>query len=250
MNKNPARQKRDTLFASTKQVQQFEFNSDVASVFDDMISRSVPLYGEVQTLCGLLCAKICTPGACVVDLGCSTGTTILEIFRALAPQKVRFIGVDNSPAMLDVCRQKLKQQQVFPEPILVCANLDQYVISGADVVLLNYTLQFVPPAERLIILSRIYEGLQPGGYLILSEKVCHSDTGNQSLLTDLHHDFKRSNGYSELEIARKRDSLENILIPLTLEENISLLQSAGFTAIDVVNKAFTFTTLIARRDSD
>ena len=239
---------KDNIYqAKQSQVDPFEFNQDVAFVFDDMISRSVPHYDQVQKLCALLCREIYRPNMTVLDLGCSTGTSLIEINKILKDLPIDFIAVDNSEFMLKICQQKLQAYNLLNCVTLVKSNLEDYVISNTNVVLLNYTLQFVAPDHRLGILKRIHSGLTSPGYLILSEKVNHKDQHLGDLLTDLHLDFKRAKGYSELEIAQKRDALENRLIPLNLEDNIKLLYQAGFQAVELVYKAFNFTTLLARK---
>ena len=118
-------------------------------------------------------------------------------------------------------------------------------ITDASMVVLNLTLQFIPPSERLPLLSRIHAGMRPGGVLILSEKVVYDDAGLNTLLTEMHLDFKRAHGYSELEISQKRTALENVLVPETVAAHRERLLTAGFSSADVWFQCFNFMSMLA-----
>lgn len=224
----------------------FSFDESVARVFDDMIQRSIPLYTEVQQTIPALAGTLDHDPLHIVDLGCSTGTTLLHLATQLRERRLRLTGVDNSQPMLDRLGQKFDAMSGI-EIELVCADLQSVELRDVSIVVMNYTLQFLPPECRLAMLRRVHCGLRSGGFLILSEKLIHPEPTMNHTWTKLYFDFKRRNGYSELEIARKRSALENVLIPLSLQDNLSLLQSAGFHGIEVLLKWFNFATLIANR---
>ena len=225
---------------------EFSFDENVARVFDDMINRSIPLYADVQRVIPVLVQLLKHDPIRIVDLGCSTGTSLIHLARSLPDANLKLIGVDNSQPMLDKCREKLAALGFADSADVVCDDIQNYRLDGASVVLMNYTLQFIEPDKRLDMLTRVASGLRPGGFLLLSEKVIHPDPKMDAALVGLYFDYKRRQGYSELEISRKRDALENVLVPLTIEDNLSLLERSGFKRVEVLIKWFNFTTFVAR----
>jgi len=247
---------KDTVFRKPiNQVKDFVFDETVASVFDDMISRSVPHYQEVQSATALIARKLYLPNSLIYDLGCSTGTTLLLLSNAFTDAStdtstdtsVQIVGVDNSRPMLDICQQKLDACRLRGCCIqLVESNIEQFLPTQASVVIMNYSLQFIDPAKRLKVLTNICHSLIPGGAVVVTEKVAHNDPSMEELLTELYYDFKRRNGYSQLEISNKREALENVLVPWTLKQNISLLKNAGFRHVEVFLKWYNFASFVAR----
>jgi tRNA (cmo5U34)-methyltransferase len=223
----------------------FNFGEKVASVFDDMLDRSVPFYGEVQRMITEMAVDFAVEGTNIYDLGCSTGTTLLNLDPQLSP-KVKFIGVDNSEEMLKRCRQKLVEHGFKRDHELVCADLNQGVqIENASLVLMVLTLQFIRPLHRDKLIQTILQGLTENGCLILVEKVLGEDSIFNRLFVNYYYDLKQRHGYSELEIAQKREALENVLIPYKLLENREMLLRAGFRYCDVFFKWYNFTGMIA-----
>ena len=223
----------------------FNFGEKVASVFDDMLDRSVPFYGEVQRMITEMAVDFAVEGTNIYDLGCSTGTTMLNLDPQLSP-KVRFIGVDNSEEMLKRCRQKLAEHRFTRDHELVCADLNQGVrIENASLVLMVLTLQFIRPLYRDKLIETIRQGLNENGCLILVEKVLGEDSIFNRLFIRYYYDLKKRHGYSELEISQKREALENVLIPYKLLENREMLLRAGFRYCDVFFKWYNFTGMIA-----
>ena len=149
--------------------------------------------------------------------------------------------------MLDECRQQLQALNFDSHVELVESDLANCSFADASLVLMNYTLQFVEVEKRLDVLKKICRSIRPGGALLVSEKFRHADPRLDQSLTELYLDYKRRNGYSELEIARKRDALENVLVPLTVEENQRLLGDAGFESNELILKWFNFGTFLAIR---
>jgi tRNA (cmo5U34)-methyltransferase len=234
---------RDKLYSDALvNVAGFRFDESVASVFPDMIQRSVPGYSNIIAMTGLLAARHAQDGTRCYDLGCSLGASTLAMQSQLVNRPVQFIAVDNSEAMLSRCRAALP---AATEVTLQCANLQDVAVEHASVVVLNFTLQFVPLAQRDAVLKRIHDGLLPGGILVLSEKICFDNAVLQQLTTDLHHDFKRANGYSDLEISQKRSALEDVLVPETLFAHEQRLRAAGFSDVGVWFQCFNFMSLVA-----
>ncbi|MDD5706410.1 MAG: carboxy-S-adenosyl-L-methionine synthase CmoA [Kiritimatiellae bacterium] len=237
---------RDTIYQQPQpHLKEFVFNEQVVAVFDDMIERSVPLYQAVQHATATLAAQLVQPHSTIFDLGCSTGTTLLLMARAINDPTVRFVGIDNSRPMIERCQERIAAQGLAERIELRCADLTTAECDNASLVILHYTLQFVDPLLRPNLLRRIHTALRPGGALLISEKVRHQHPVLHNVLTELHHDFKRSHGYSELEIAGKRDALENVLIPLTTQQNHSLLQEAGFSEVEIFLKWYNFASFAA-----
>jgi tRNA (cmo5U34)-methyltransferase len=242
--KSPSGQ--DRVFADQREaIADFRFGAEVAQVFDDMLSRSVPFYGEIQRMVAELAQDIVQPGSNVYDLGCSTGTTLLMLDRAL-PADVNFIGVDDSRDMLVKCESKLREHQVKRKVDLECTDLHLGVeIKDASLALMVLTLQFLRPLHREHLVADVFKGLRENGGLILVEKVLGEDSHFNRLFIKHYYDFKRRNGYSETEIAQKREALENVLIPYKLLENRELLLKAGFRYVDVFFKWYNFCGIVA-----
>lgn len=223
----------------------FNFGEKVASVFDDMLDRSVPFYSEVQRMIGELAGDFVMPGTNVYDLGCSTGNTLLTL-HSCVPADVKFIGLDYSPQMIERCRAKLAAHRVNRPQELICADLNQGVaIQNASLVLMVLTLQFIRPLYRDQLIGQILRGLNENGCLILVEKVLGEDSLFNRLFIKNYYDFKKRNGYTEMEISQKREALENVLVPYKLLENREMLLRAGFRYCDVFFKWYNFCGLVA-----
>jgi len=223
----------------------FRFGAEVAAVFDDMLLRSVPFYGEVQRMIAEMAADFAVPGTQVVDLGCSTGTTFIALDPAL-PRDVRLVGIDNSEEMLAKCRAKLAESGIKRPVELRCADLHAGVnIERVSMALLILTLQFVRPMHRERLVADVHRGLVDNGCLVLVEKVLGEDSFFNRLFIKYYYDLKRRNGYSDLEITQKREALENVLVPYKLMENREMLLGAGFRYVDVFFKWYNFCGMIA-----
>ena len=223
----------------------FKFGANVAKVFDDMVSRSVPYYGEMQRMMAELTADFAVKGSDIYDLGCSTGTTMIGMDTMVDPE-VRFVGVDDSQEMLTKCRSKLDEIGFKREVDLRLADLNNGVkIDNASVVVCCLTLQFVRPIYRERLVQDIYNGLNPGGVLILIEKILAEESRFNRDFIKHYYNYKRRNDYSEMEISQKREALENVLIPYKLSENITLLRDRGFDHCEVFFKWYNFSGLVA-----
>lgn len=239
--------KRDALFAEPlSQVGDFVFDAKVVEVFPDMINRSVPGYQSILQGIGQWARRLVQPHSRVYDLGCSLGAATLSMRQQLSDRAaVEIIAIDNSPAMIERCQLHLDGYRSTVPVQVRCEDIRSSEISNASLVVMNFTLQFVPPEQRQALLERIYAGLKPGGALILSEKFRAEDPAMDALLVDLHHEFKRANGYSELEIAQKRAAIENVMRIDTLSTHQQRLQAIGFSQPQVWFQCYNFASLIA-----
>src|SRR6185503_18443366 len=224
---------KDEVFREAQPVADFTFGEKVASVFDDMLDRSVPSYQEIQRMIAEMAADFAADGTNVYDLGCSTGNTILNMDASVGPS-VTFVVIDYSEEMLKRCRQKLAERGLRHNHELICADLNQGVcIQNASLVLMVLTLQFVRPLYRDTLTKAILQGLNENGCLILVEKVLGEDSVFNRLFIKYYYDLKKRHGYTEMEIAQKREALENILIPYKLMENREMLLRVGYRYCDV-----------------
>ncbi|ABZ76481.1 putative methyltransferase [Shewanella halifaxensis HAW-EB4] len=236
----------DNLFAKPyEQVSDFQFDDKVAGVFNDMIRRSVPGYGQIINTIGDLAQKYAATNTKIYDLGCSLGAATLSIRRRVEGRNCQIVAIDNSESMIERCNENLSAY-VSETPVeLICGDIRDIKIENASLVVLNFTMQFLSPDDRENLLENIYQGLIPGGLLILSEKLYFKEDKIQSTLDDLHLDFKRANGYSELEISQKRSSLENVMKPDTLAEHENRIRSLGFSQFSVWFQCFNFASMVA-----
>jgi tRNA (cmo5U34)-methyltransferase len=245
MSKKP-----DQLYAHPLEtIVDFAFDEQVVGVFSDMINRSVPGYATVIKSLGILAARFAQPNTVCYDLGCSLGAATLAMHQQVRQPNCRFIAVDNSPAMLQRCREHLQVaaslDESEPRIDLVCADILDIEIQNASVVVMNFTLQFIAPEQRQALLQKIYAGLQPGGVLLLSEKIALADDASEQRLTDWHHDFKRANGYSDLEVSQKRSALEKVMRPEPLALHQQRLRQAGFSEVQPWFQCFNFISMVA-----
>jgi tRNA (cmo5U34)-methyltransferase len=222
----------------------FEFDQAVASVFDDMLSRSVPFYNEVRQLIISLILAEQREGKKVLDLGSSTAKLLLELHSKMGVN-MSLKGIDNSQAMLDRAMQKC---QAFGADIaLELADMLTYPYADEDIVIANYTLQFIRPMQRIELIKRLYDGLNEEGVFIFSEKIIFDDKRLDKQVVDIYYEYKKEQGYSEYEISQKREALENVLIPFTIKENIQMCKEAGFSEISTIFQWANFATFVAKK---
>ncbi len=237
---------KDAIYAEPlAQVQDFCFDATVAEVFPDMIQRSVPGYQTIVQTIGKLTARYQQASSNYYDLGCSLGAASLAMRRQLSDEQSKIIAVDNSQAMVDRCKMHLQAFRSAVPLEVMLADIREVAIENAAVVVSNFTLQFLPKQDRDALVAKIYRGLKPGGIFILSEKIVLDEPHTHELLIDLHHDFKRANGYSELEISQKRTALENVMRPDTIAEHQQRFASAGFELSTLWFQCFNFCSMVA-----
>lgn len=235
----------DSIFSKPlKKVTDFRFDDQVADVFPDMISRSVPGYQDILHSIEQLSAMYAKPNQVIYDLGCSLGAASLAAAHG-SQHNNEIHAFDNSSAMLERCNRYIRQFSHSERISLFENDVNEIPIENACIVIMNFTLQFIPPEQRAALIAKIYSGLNSGGILILSEKIKAPEALANDLLIDLHHQFKRENGYSELEISQKRAALENIMQLNTFDEHKSRLETAGFDSVALYYKRFNFSSMVA-----
>ncbi|MCY7296416.1 carboxy-S-adenosyl-L-methionine synthase CmoA [Alteromonas sp. a30] len=237
---------KDLIYSSPQEnVPDFQFDHRVAEVFPDMIQRSIPGYNTIIDGIGYFSTKFVQPNSNVYDLGCSLGAASLAVRRYNQADNAHIIAIDNSHAMLERCALHLSAFKSNMAFTTRCQDILESEISHASLVIMNFTLQFIKPELRAQLINSIYQGLLPGGALILSEKLKHDTQTGNDLLVDIHHEFKRRNGYSELEISQKRTAIENVMIIDSYAEHENRLKQAGFNDVAMWFKCYNFASMIA-----
>ena len=239
----------DKIYQQTSEEKPFRFNEDVAKVFPDMLQRSIPGYAATIEAIGSLAARYVQKDTNCYDLGCSLGAATIAMRQGIDKSGCRIVAVDMAPAMTERCRDIVAEDDRQFSPVaaveIVEADIRDIEITNASMVVLNYTLQFLAMADRDALMRTIHDGLNDGGLLVLSEKVVDENAGMERLLVDLHHEHKRRNNYSALEISRKRAAIENVLIPETVNAHRDRLAIAGFQHAAVWLRYFNFVSIIA-----
>jgi tRNA (cmo5U34)-methyltransferase len=242
---------RDTVYRTEDPGEPFRFNDEVAAVFPDMLRRSIPGYATSLEAIGSLAARYVRDGSNCYDLGCSLGAASLAMRQGIRAKGCRITANDNAPAMIERCRSIVREECLrdpAASPVdVIEGDIREAGLTNASMVVLNYTLQFLPLAQRDAMIRRVFDGLNDGGLLVLSEKVVDPDPAMEALLVELHHEHKRRNEYSALEISRKRAALENVLIPETVDKHRDRLLRAGFSSAAVWLRYFNFVSIIAIR---
>ncbi|MDH5326835.1 MAG: carboxy-S-adenosyl-L-methionine synthase CmoA [Gammaproteobacteria bacterium] len=248
----------DRVYAAPRDmIVDFEFDERVAHVFSDMVRRSVPAYHTILTMTGLLAEQYAQADSYCYDLGCSLGAVTLAMRSRISQTGVIIVGVDNSQAMIQKCREHIarydqdqaQENRENTQVQLLCADIESVPIDNASVVVLNLTLQFIPPQRRLQILKKIHTGLRPGGIVVITEKVVFTQTEEQQFQEQMHIAFKKANAYSDLEISQKRQALENVLVPESLDVHQQRLKDAGFHQAYVCCQCFNFATIVGIKSS-
>ncbi|MCL1080135.1 carboxy-S-adenosyl-L-methionine synthase CmoA [Parashewanella spongiae] len=238
--------KQDTIYAEpNQQIDKFSFDVNVAGVFDDMIKRSIPGYSTIIQTIGDMAYKFVKPETNVYDLGCSLGTATISLRRNIQHPNSRIIAVDSSQSMIERCYENINAYKSSTEVELICCDIRDVDINNASMVVLNFTLQFLDPSDRRALIQKIYNGLNPGGVLVLSEKLKFNDEIIQQHLDSQHLDFKRANGYSELEISQKRTALEDVMRTDTLETHQQRMNECGFQHFNIWFQCFNFASMVA-----
>lgn len=236
----------DKIYSTYQEkVEAFKFDDSVASVFSDMIKRSVPGYEAIITMIGVFTQAHAKDNTYCYDLGCSLGASTMAILSNLNKANVQVIAVDNSEAMVKRCELNLQQVKLGDNYSVVCQDIREIEFKPASVIVLNFTLQFIPEADRQALLEKIYDALVPGGVLIMSEKICFEDAALNHVQTELHHAFKKAQGYSDLEISQKRSALENVLIPEPESTHIKRFNQAGFSQSQMWFRCLNFASFYA-----
>lgn len=237
---------RDQIFsAPIEKMGDFQFDEKVVEVFPDMIQRSVPGYSNIISAIGMLAQRYVKTGTNIYDLGCSLGAATLSMRRHIDQENCQIIAVDNSSAMVERCKLHIEAYRADTPVEVIEADIREIEIKNASMVVLNFTLQFLAPEDRYALLEKVYQGLNKGGILVLSEKYIFEDEASHELLIDLHHDFKRANGYSELEISQKRSAIEHVMRPDSIQTHKERFAKIGFSSSEVWFQCFNFGSMFA-----
>lgn len=241
---------RDTIFSTPlDKMARFSFDEQVVSCFPDMIRRSVPGYGQILGMLGLIAQCHLRHGAHVYDLGCSLGAVGMTLAGQLPKDAFTLTGVDLSPAMVQRAREILANECPDHAIEVIEGDIRRLDYRPSGMIVLNFTLQFLAPEDRDGVLKRLYDALEPGGVLILSEKIKAEDEQHGDWLVERYHDFKRANGYSDMEISQKRTALENVLIPDTLDAHHQRLARVGFSRSLTWFQYLNFGSMMAFKDA-
>ncbi len=237
---------RDTVYAKQNEMLvDFVFDDNVAHVFPDMIRRSVPGYDAIIPLLGVFAERYARQDSNIYDLGCSLGAATLAMRRRITQSGCRIIAIDNSESMVAQCLSHIEADQ-SPVPVeIMCDDILDIKIENASIVVINFTLQFIKPELRENLLNNIYAGLNEDGVLLIADKIVFDNVQEGNFQIDMHTQFKRANGYSELEIAQKRTALENILVPDTIEQHKQRLNRVGFKEVNIWFQCFNFAGICA-----
>lgn len=238
--------KRDAIYAERKTaIDKFVFDDAVAEVFDDMIHRSVPGYDAIIAMIGVLAERYAKPGTQCYDLGCSLGGVTMVIQNNTRHVDCRIVAVDNSPAMVERLQEIVTSKKLEERISVRQEDIRDTRITNASVVVLNFTLQFLTPGQRGNVIRNIYDGLLPGSIFILSEKIMFPNEQENVFQVDMHHEFKKLHGYSDLEISQKRSALENVLVPDSQQTHLERLIQAGFQQVYTWFQCFNFISIVA-----
>jgi len=237
---------RDDIYQHKKDpLEKFTFSKEVSDVFDDMINRSVPGYKDVLNMSGEIIKKFYQPDTMIYDLGASTGALPLKLIEIFQGLRFRYKGIDNSLPMVEKARSYLKKVSHDQEIDFMKGDIEGFFFKDASVIVSSYTMQFIPPERRESLFQEIYNSLTASGIFILSEKVVEEDERLNLFYQERHYQMKKKEGYSDLEIAQKRDAIENVLIPFTFERNIEMLRRCGFSTISIFYKWYNFVSILA-----
>jgi len=236
----------DNLYLQPREaISGFVFDDSVVKVFEDMIGRSVPGYATLLAMFPVLAQTFVSSNSRCYDLGCSLGASTLAIQQGVKASNVEIIALDNSPAMIKQCQALTAEHRSEAMVTVEQADICEYEISNAALIVMNFTLQFIHESKRNDLIKKIYSGLNAGGAFVLSEKIKFDEADEQNRLTQLHHAFKKANGYSDLEISQKRSALDNVLIAESIDQHVTRLKRAGFSEVFVWFQCFNFVSFLA-----
>lgn len=240
---------KDTIYESPQSyIRPFVFDAEVTRVFTDMINRSVPGYQTVLEILGVITREHAIPGSRLYDLGCSRGSSSLAIYNNIIVADAQLVSVDSSAAMVKAAKKLFVSTSNDILVEILCQDIRETTLQAASLICLNLTLQFIPASERLPLIKKCYKALLPGGVIVLFEKVVSSGIQQETIRNELHHAFKRANGYSGLEISQKRAALEETLIPETEQQHIDRLRLAGFGTIEQFFHCLNFSAFMAIKE--
>ena len=218
----------------------FTFNQEVTDVFENMIERSVPGYKTSLKLITHISKNHYQPETNCYDIGCSLGASSLAILEGAKDSKI--IAIDNSPSMIQECEKRFQMLDKYKSISLKEEDITKSKLTNASLVVVNYVIQFLSLKQREALFKKIYNALIPNGVLVLSEKIHYDNRFETERIFKTHHNFKSMNGYSDLEISGKRDSLEGVLITESEKDHILRAEQSGFSVSEIIISNLNFRT--------
>lgn len=224
----------------------FEFDDEVAAIFQDMATRSIPMYEEVHRLHCSLLHEALEEATLVVDVGSSTGHLFgaieHELGFTLSEAGIEGLAIDSSPHMMGELRTR------FPTVVGACRDITEAVDlkRPADIIFCLYTLQFIPPERKALAFDWIVRNLKLGGYLVLGQKESVPGVWADMAFTEEYHQFRRDNGYTQAEIDAKTSALAGSMWPISIAQIQSELAARGVVTYPT-SRWLQFSTLIGVR---
>lgn len=248
LEKNTIKSNVDDLFKGDFNIK-FEFNEDVANVFDDMLTRSIPFYNEIIDLCIYFIKSNLKEENLIYDFGCSTGNFLIKLALELdnLNSKIEFIGIDSSFAMIEKAKNKFNSIRSNVITNFINDDFSKIDLKLNNFSIAHYTIQFIRPMERMSVVKKIASSINEGGFFLMSEKTISSNPILEPQIIKHYYDYKKSKGYNSDEITKKREALENILVPFSINENIKMLTNVGFKHVDILFSWLNFTLFVAQK---
>lgn len=222
----------------------WSFSKDVAKNFNEHVKKSIPQYKKGHELILQVSDFFLSGDSTCYELGTSTGTLTFQM--AVRHPLTKFIGIEKEWDMV----KEAESNRAIQYPHLKnlefdCDDIIDYSFAESDMIISYYTLQFIKPKNRPKVFKKIYDSLNKGGAFILFEKVLSPTAEFQSITNSLYFDFKKEKGYTSEQIINKSRSLKGHLTAFTSEENRELLNEAGFSKIETIQKYLSFEGLLA-----
>jgi tRNA (cmo5U34)-methyltransferase len=220
----------------------WRFDGDVPSQFDAHVRRSVPLYEEGHELVLKLSDFFVGSGSMVYEFGCSTGSLTRRLAERHRDQEARIIGIDLADDMVALAQERCDG---LDNVEILAGDVVEMELRACDLIVAYYTVQFIRPRFRQLLLDKIYAALNWGGALLIFEKVRAPDARFQDAMTQLYTDYKSEQGFTDAEIIAKARSLKGVLEPFSTQGNLDLMQRAGFVDVMSVFKYLSFEGFLA-----
>ena len=236
----------DRIYDQKRDYIPFAFSQDVVNVFNDMISRSVPGYWLSNLGIGGMTKRYAQPNSNIYDLGCSLGASSLSILAQEAKNGAHLIAVDASLPMIQRLQNTLHYHHWHQEVQVHHRDILEFPIQNASVVILHYTLQFIPPHKRTTLLSRIRSALNEDGVLLISEKIRFDHKEHENEIRTWHHDYKAAQGYSTLEIKQKARDIQYSMQTDTLNTLQDRIMRAGYSKCTLWMRCYGFSSFVVQ----
>lgn len=216
---------------------------NISEDFDEHIRKSIPLYNQGHELICHYSDFFLKPDSVIYDIGCSTGKFLEKLAHHHEHKRnLEMIGIDTVQDMIDFASRRFIDDDRLSFVVGNALDLD---MKKSDMVVANYTIQFLPPRVRQTLLDAIYQSLNWGGAFFMFEKVRATDSRFQDYANQVYTEFKLKNGFSEAEIINKTRSIKGVMEPFSTEGNIDMLRRSGFSDIISIQKYVCFEGFLA-----